>query len=153
MVCFPARPRDSGFCGGYTASALCNLPVFPMSTTLCTAPLYIPLCPTRGTAEWRGCRSFMTMATLSRLPPLFHPQGWGAKEVKLTRPQDSISSSLPYTTAITSYRVICFGHQPSAFCTEHATQRSIYTIGLGGLGVTCSPRDPRFVGSNPAEVN
>ena len=24
---------------------------------------------------------------------------------------------------------------------------------LGGLGVTCSPRDPRFVGSNPAEVD
>ena len=26
-------------------------------------------------------------------------------------------------------------------------------VGLGGLGVTCSPRDPRFVGSNPAEVD
>ena len=26
-------------------------------------------------------------------------------------------------------------------------------FGLGGLGVTCSPRDPRFAGSNPAEVN
>ena len=26
-------------------------------------------------------------------------------------------------------------------------------IGLGGLGVTCSPRDPRFAGSNPAEVD
>ena len=26
-------------------------------------------------------------------------------------------------------------------------------FGLGGLGVTCSPRDPRFVGSNPAEVD
>ena len=25
--------------------------------------------------------------------------------------------------------------------------------GLGGVGVTCSPRDPRFVGSNPAEAN
>ena len=25
-------------------------------------------------------------------------------------------------------------------------------VGLGGLGVTCSPRDPRFAGSNPAEV-
>ena len=24
---------------------------------------------------------------------------------------------------------------------------------LGGLGVTCSPRDPRFAGSNPAEVD
>ena len=26
-------------------------------------------------------------------------------------------------------------------------------IGLSGLGVTCSPRDPRFVGSNPAEAD
>ena len=27
------------------------------------------------------------------------------------------------------------------------------TLGLVGLGVTCSPRDPRFVGSNLAEVD
>ena len=26
-------------------------------------------------------------------------------------------------------------------------------VGLGGLGVTCSPRDPRFDGSNLAEVD
>ena len=26
-------------------------------------------------------------------------------------------------------------------------------FGLGGLGVSCSPRDPRFAGSNPAEVD
>ena len=26
-------------------------------------------------------------------------------------------------------------------------------VGLGGLGVTCSPRDQRFGGSNPAEVD
>ena len=26
-------------------------------------------------------------------------------------------------------------------------------VGLGGLGVTCSPRDPRFASSNPAEVD
>ena len=26
------------------------------------------------------------------------------------------------------------------------------TVGLSGLGVMCSPRDPRFVGSNPTEV-
>ena len=29
----------------------------------------------------------------------------------------------------------------------------MYVVGLGGLGVTCSPRDPRFAGSNPAEVD
>ena len=28
-----------------------------------------------------------------------------------------------------------------------------YEVGLGGLGVTCSPGDPRFAGSNPAEVD
>ena len=28
-----------------------------------------------------------------------------------------------------------------------------YAVGLGGLGVSCSPRDPRFAGSNPAEVD
>ena len=26
-------------------------------------------------------------------------------------------------------------------------------VGLGGLGVTCLPRDPRFAGSNPTEVD
>ena len=26
-------------------------------------------------------------------------------------------------------------------------------VGLGGLGVTCSPRDPSFAGSNPDEVD
>ena len=26
-------------------------------------------------------------------------------------------------------------------------------VGLGGLGVPCSPRDPRFAGSNPTDVN
>ena len=26
-------------------------------------------------------------------------------------------------------------------------------VGHGGLGVTCSPRDPRFAGSNQAEVD
>ena len=25
-------------------------------------------------------------------------------------------------------------------------------VGLGGLGVTCTSRDPRFAGSNPADV-
>ena len=26
-------------------------------------------------------------------------------------------------------------------------------VGLGGLGIMCSPRDPRFMGSNPVEVH
>ena len=29
----------------------------------------------------------------------------------------------------------------------------IECVGLGGLGVTCLPRDPRFAGSNPADVD
>ena len=31
----------------------------------------------------------------------------------------------------------------------------VYTrlVSFGGLGVTCSPRDPRFAGSNPTEVD
>ena len=28
-----------------------------------------------------------------------------------------------------------------------------FHVGLGGFGVTCSPRDLRFAGSNPAEVD
>ena len=30
---------------------------------------------------------------------------------------------------------------------------SLSHVGLGGLRVTCSPRDPRFAGSIPAEVD
>ena len=26
-------------------------------------------------------------------------------------------------------------------------------VGFGGLGVTCSPRDPRLAGSNPAVID
>ena len=32
-------------------------------------------------------------------------------------------------------------------------QLTISRVSLGGLGVTCSPRDPRFAGSNPAEID
>ena len=30
---------------------------------------------------------------------------------------------------------------------------SIFSVGLGDLGITCSPPDPRFAGSNPTEVD
>ena len=30
---------------------------------------------------------------------------------------------------------------------------SVIHVGLGDLGVTCSPRDPRFAGSNPTEID
>ena len=29
----------------------------------------------------------------------------------------------------------------------------MHEVRLGGLGIRCSPQDPRFVGSNPAEVD
>ena len=35
---------------------------------------------------------------------------------------------------------------------KHHAQMTSH-VGLGGLGVTCSPRDPRFAGSNPADVD
>ena len=39
---------------------------------------------------------------------------------------------------------------PGDLCTAHGV---ISIVGLAGLGVTCSPLDPRFTGSNPAEVD
>ena len=36
-------------------------------------------------------------------------------------------------------------------CTKIFIPKLIKVVGLGGLGVTCLPRDPRFAGSNPAE--
>ena len=36
---------------------------------------------------------------------------------------------------------------------NNKTVHIITVVGLGGLGVRCSPRDPRFAGSNPADVD
>ena len=36
---------------------------------------------------------------------------------------------------------------------HHIPTTDHHMLGLGGLGVTCSPRDSRFGGSNPAEVD
>ena len=33
------------------------------------------------------------------------------------------------------------------------TEVILWQLVLVGLGITCSPRDPRFAGSNPAEVD
>ena len=41
-------------------------------------------------------------------------------------------------------------HNLNAFLSLYIKYES---VGLVGLGVTCSPRDPRFAGSNPAEVD
>ena len=39
--------------------------------------------------------------------------------------------------------------------TDKITNEEVYegAVGIGGLGVTCSLRDPGFSGSNPAEVD
>ena len=37
--------------------------------------------------------------------------------------------------------------------SHEAILSSSSSVGLGGLGVTCSPRDPNFAGSNPTEIN
>ena len=36
---------------------------------------------------------------------------------------------------------------------SHCHTEELVHVDLGGLGVTCSPRDPRFAGSNSAEVD
>ena len=41
---------------------------------------------------------------------------------------------------------------PRAHILTHDLQRARH-VGDGGHGVTWSPRDPRFAGSNPAEVD
>jgi len=37
--------------------------------------------------------------------------------------------------------------------SSHVFNLNRRVVGLDGLGVTCLPRDPRFTGSNPAEVD
>ena len=45
-------------------------------------------------------------------------------------------------------------YRPAVECkTFNSTWIKEVPVGLGGLGVTCSPRDPRFACSNPAEVH
>ena len=39
------------------------------------------------------------------------------------------------------------------FSVAHMSLFSVAEVGLGGLGGPCSPRDPRFACSNPAEVD
>ena len=41
----------------------------------------------------------------------------------------------------------------SLITADYATDFYLVIVGLGDLGVTCSPRGPRFVGSNPIEVD
>ena len=38
-------------------------------------------------------------------------------------------------------------------CVFETSERLSGEVGLGGFGVMCSPRNPRFTGSNPTEVN
>ena len=41
----------------------------------------------------------------------------------------------------------------NSFQKSERSNLVVIIVGLGGLGVTCSPRDPRFSGSNQAEVD
>ena len=47
-------------------------------------------------------------------------------------------------TAVEGSELYCYN-------TENQSKRTL--VGLCGLGVTGSPRDPRFAGSNPAEFH
>ena len=38
-------------------------------------------------------------------------------------------------------------------CLSQSEESKCMWVGLGGLGVTYSPRDPRFAGLNPIEVD
>ena len=40
-----------------------------------------------------------------------------------------------------------------SYSSQHLWTLNINQIGLGGLGVPCTPRDPKFAGLNPAEVD
>ena len=56
-----------------------------------------------------------------------------------------------YTLAYFHCRSYEFLNSPSSDIFGH--QVNGINVGLGGLRVTCSPRDPRFAGSNPTEVD
>ena len=61
-----------------------------------------------------------------------------------------VSITILLIISITTYNAttdfeICLLLLPSSTLCEYVTS-------LGGLGVICLPRDPRFVGSNPTEV-
>ena len=63
----------------------------------------------------------------------------------------SLSPSAPYlATWHLSLQGIGCKHIPSSFAFPVTNSMAVC---LGGLGVTCSPRDPRFAGSNLAEVD
>ena len=68
-----------------------------------------------------------------------------------------------FTDGHVSHACVNFGHKIrpytllSVFVSKHCKVFSIFLlviqVGLGGFGVTCSPRDPRFEGSNPTKVD
>ena len=55
----------------------------------------------------------------------------------------------------TSTNILYLNHNPLNVLASNISKLNYYLIqvGLGGLGVTCSSREPRFAGSNPTEVD
>ena len=61
--------------------------------------------------------------------------------------QDILVISISILTNLTFVSMLCYT------VTIKNIKINYQIVCLRGLGVTCSPRDPRFVGSNPNEVD
>ena len=59
----------------------------------------------------------------------------------------------PLVKKTTVYKISYIKTEIMFCCTVWLAKYTIEIVGLGGLGVTCSPRNQRFAGSNPAEVD
>ena len=57
-----------------------------------------------------------------------------------------------FTSGVTVIQIRYIQDTAHAQELKASVQRRV-TVGLGGLGVMCSSRDPSFAGSNPAEVD
>ena len=62
-----------------------------------------------------------------------------------------VSCNTLFTTA--PFPLHCAREDPWCKGQNYYLKVTFCVVGLGGLGVTCSPRDPKFAGSNPAEVD
>ena len=69
----------------------------------------------------------------------------------------TLSSHTHSARRMSFYRPLCYNsrvHCPLLQCLRTANAiLACPHVDLSGFGVTCSPRDPRFAGSNPTEVD
>ena len=49
--------------------------------------------------------------------------------------------------------VVLYGCETWSLTLREECKLRVFEVNLGGPEVTCLPRDPRFAGSNPAEVD